>query len=60
MPSAKPISSRKMAEVKEAMEAIDDLSEEFSFYKAYESPEVLKEAIRAFLAGTAFSVVRNA
>ncbi len=58
--SAKPISSRKMAEVKEAMEAIDDLSEEFSFYKAYESPEVLKEAIRAFLAGTAFSVVRNA
>ena len=58
--AAKPISARTMVEVKDAMEAIDDLSEEFSFYKTYESPEVLKEAIRTFLAGTAFSVIQNA
>lgn len=50
-------SSFTMTEVKEA---IDDLSGEFSFYKTYQTPEVLKEMIRTFLAGTVFSVVRNA
>ncbi|MDE6915586.1 MAG: RNA polymerase sigma factor [Lachnospiraceae bacterium] len=58
--SAKQIPPQTMVEVKEAMEAIDSLSQEFSFYKTYQSPEVLKEAIEKILAGTALSVVRNA
>lgn len=49
-----------VVEVKEAMEAIDDLSQEFSFCKTYQSPESLKEFIRKFLDGTSISVVQNA
>ena len=49
-----------MAEVKEAMEDIDDLSQTFSFCKAYQSPERLKAFIQNFLNGASFSVVRNA
>ncbi len=49
-----------MAEVKQAMEEIDDLSQVFSFCKTYESPERLKEFIRNFLEGTSCSVVTNA
>ena len=58
--AAKPISFQTMTEVKDAMESIDQLSEAFSFYKTYQSPEALKEAIQKFLAGTAISVVKNA
>ena len=47
-------------EVKEAMENIDDLSQEFAFCKTYQSPECLKEFIRKFLDGTCCSVVKNA
>lgn len=46
-------------EVKEAMENIDLLSQEFAFCKAYGSPASLKEFIRKFLAGTCCSVVTN-
>lgn len=46
-------------EVKEAMEAIDELSEEFSFCKTYQSPEALKQYIQKFLEGPALAVVRN-
>ena len=49
-----------MVQVKEAMEDIDDLSQEFSFCKTYQSPESLKEFIQKFLDGTSFSVVGNA
>ena len=49
-----------MAEVKEAMEDIVDLSQTFSFCKAYQSPERLKAFIQNFLNGASFSVVRNA
>lgn len=49
-----------MAEVKEAMEDIDDLSQTFSFCKAYQSPERLKAFIQNFLNSASFSVVRNA
>lgn len=49
-----------MVEVKEAMEDIDGLSQEFSFCKTYQSPASLKEFIMKFLDGDAFSVVRNA
>ncbi len=47
-------------EVKEAMENIDDISQEFAFCKTYESPADLKEFIRKFLDGTSCSVVTNA
>ena len=49
-----------MAEVKEAMEDIDDLSQTFSFCKAYQSPERLKALIQNFLNSSYFSVVGNA
>ena len=58
--AATPISTQTMLEVKEAMESIDDLSEEFSFCKTYQSPEALKQFIQKFLDGTALSVVQNA
>ena len=44
---------------KEAMEEIDDLSQEFSFCKTYQSPENLKQFIEEFLNGTSFSIVKN-
>lgn len=49
-----------MAEVKEAMEDIDGLSQEFSFCKTYQSPASLEKFIRKFLEGTSFSVIQNA
>ena len=58
--TASPISPETMLEVKEAMETVDDLSEAFSFYKTYQSPEALKEIIQKLLAGPALSVIQNA
>ncbi len=52
--------SQEMLEVKKAMEEIDDLSQEFSFCKTYQSPESLKHFIEKFLNGTSFSTVENA
>ena len=49
-----------MLEVKEAMESIDDLSQEFACCKTYQSPASLKEFIQKFLDGTSYSVVTNA
>ncbi len=46
-------------DVKEAMEEIDDLSQEFSFCKTYQPPEKLKQFLKEFLEGHAFSVVGN-
>lgn len=54
------IPTETMVEVKEAMEDIDGLSQEFSYCKTYQSPESLKEFIRKFLDGNSFSVIRNA
>ena len=48
-----------MLDVKEAMEEIDDLSQEFSFCKTWQTPENLKQFIKEFLNGTSFSAVRN-
>ena len=47
-------------EVKEAMENIDDISQEFAFCKTYGAPESLKAFIQKFLDGTSYSVVTNA
>lgn len=49
-----------MVEVKEAMEDIDGISQEFAFCKTYQSPASLKEFIQKFLDGTSYSVVTNA
>lgn len=46
--------------VKQAMENIDDISQEFSFCKTYQSPESLKKFIETFLEGSSISVVRDA
>lgn len=51
---------KELLEVKEAMEEIDDISQEFSFCKTWQSPESLKKFIKEFLNGTSFSVVGNA
>ena len=58
--AATPIYPQTMLDVKEAMESIDDLSEEFSFCKTYQSPEALKQFIQKFLDGTSLSVIQNA
>lgn len=54
------VPGKTLLEVKEAMEDIDDLSQQFSFCKTYQSPAGLKEFIQKFLDGTSFSVVQNA
>lgn len=49
-----------MAEVKEAMEEIDGISQEFAFCKSYQSPESIRKFIREFLDSDSYSVIRNA
>ena len=48
-----------MLDVTAAMEEIDDISQEFSFCRTYESPERLKQFIVDFLNEATFSVVEN-
>ncbi|MEY8334386.1 RNA polymerase sigma factor [Lachnospiraceae bacterium 47-T17] len=57
--SATEISMESMLDVKHAMEDIDDLSQDFSFCKPYESPEHTKHLIQEFLASAQLSVVQN-
>ena len=56
--SAKP--SDAAVEVTAAMEEIDGYSQQFSFCRAYQSTERLKQMIRDFLNGPAFSTVARA
>ena len=56
--TAKP--SDTAAEVTAAMEEIDGYSQQFSFCRTYQSTERLKEMIRDFLNGPAFSTVAEA
>lgn len=58
--TAVPILQKTLIEVKEAMEDIDDLSQEFSFCKTYQSPHTLKQFIEKCLAGTSVSIIQNA
>ncbi len=51
---------KKIIVVKEAMENIDVLSQEFAFCKTWQSPASLKEFIQMFLDGASCSVVTNA
>ena len=46
-------------EVTAAMEEIDDISQEFSFCRTYESPERLRQFVEDFLSGAPFSVVEK-
>ena len=57
--TATEISAQTMMDVKNAMEDIDDLSQDFSFCKPYQSPERTKHLIQEFLDSTQFSVIRN-
>lgn len=48
---------KDMATVKETMEDIDAISQEFSFCKTYQSPESLKKFIEEFLNGPSYSKI---
>ena len=48
-----------MFDVTAAMEEIDDISQEFSFCRTYESPEKLRQFVEDFLNGAPFSVVEK-
>lgn len=56
--AAKP--SQTALEVTKAMEEIDDYARQFSFCRIYQSPERLRQTIRGFLDGPAFSTVVDA
>ena len=57
--SAKEISVQTMLDVKHAMEEIDDLSQDFSFCKPYQSPERTRRLIQEFLDSVQLSVVQG-
>ena len=57
--AASEIPVEAMLAVKSAMEEIDDLSQDFSFCKPYQSPERTKHLIREFLDSTQFSIIQN-
>lgn len=53
------LSREKMLEFKGAMEEIDDLAAQFSFWKMYESPERIKNFLMEFLGSVPLSTVKN-
>ena len=57
--TATEIPVQTMLDVKNAMEDIDDLSQDFSFCKPYQSPERTKHLIQEFLDSTQFSIIQN-
>lgn len=57
--AASTIPAEQMMQFKNAMEEIDDMSAQFSFCKAYESPERTKQFFRQFLESAALSTVKN-
>ena len=58
--TAGTISTQTMLEVKEAMEEIDGLSQQFSFCKTYQPPKGLKRFIESFLNGEVCAAVTKA
>lgn len=58
--TATEIPVQAMRDVKNAMEDIDDLSQEFSFCKSYQPPERTKHLIQEFLDSTQLSIIQNA
>lgn len=57
--NAEEISVDTMTNVKNAMEEIDGLSQDFSFCKPYKSPENTKQLIQEFLKSEQLSVIKN-
>ena len=57
--AATEISVQTMLNVKKAMEDIDDLSQDFSFCKPYQSPEHTKHLIQELLDSTQLSIIQN-
>ena len=57
--TASEVSMETMMDVKNAMEEIDDLSQDFSFCKPYESPERTKHLLQEFLDSTQFSIIQE-
>ena len=57
--TAEEASIKTMLDVKNAMEDIDDLSQNFSFCKPYQSPEHTKHFIQEFLDSIQFSIIKN-
>lgn len=53
------IPAQTIAEVKNAMEDIDDLSKQFSFCRTYQSPESIRQFIQNFLNSESLSAVQN-
>lgn len=58
--AADEIERQTMLDVKEAMEEIDDLAQNFSFAKLYATPEQTRQFMRDFLNSTSLSVVKDA
>ena len=57
--AASEISVQTMLHVKNAMEDIDGLSQDFSFYRSYRSSERTKHLIQELLASAQFSIIQN-
>ena len=57
--TATEIPIKTILDVKSAMEDIDDLSQDFSFCKPYQSPERTKRLIQEFLDSMQFSIIQN-
>lgn len=57
--TAAEIPVQTMFDVKNAMEDIDDLSQDFSFCKPYQSPERTKHLIQEFLDSTQLSIIQK-
>lgn len=57
--SATEIPQQTLSAVKDAMEDIDDLSQQFSFCKSYQPPEKLRKFLADFLDGAALSTVKT-
>lgn len=57
--AATEIPVQTMLDVKSAMEALDDLSQDFSFCKSYRAPKHMEHLIRELLDSTQFSVIKG-
>ena len=57
--TAEEIPVQTIVDVKNAMEEIDDLSQDFSFYKPYQSPERTRHLIREFLGSMQLSIIQK-
>ena len=58
--TATEIPVKTMLDVKNAMEDIDNLSQNFSFCKTYQSPEHMKNLIQELLDSAQLSIIQNA